>query len=150
MGTVTQSVSVERHKCRITSKQLFTSLSSLLVPLMIGVATVVISYQQMNSAKEQREQDIFLANQSRAQQFEIEERRLKEERLAAEINYMDTVLENFLREMASLLLSPNFTCTDIVTASVVRAKILATLRQLDGRRKSDILLFFVRSSNDHY
>jgi uncharacterized protein YjbI with pentapeptide repeats len=102
---------------------------------MIGVATVVISYQQMNNAKEQREQDIFLANQSRAQQFEIEER------LAADINYMDTVLENFLREMANLLLSPNFTRTDVVTASVVRVKILATLRQLDGRRKSDIVLF---------
>jgi hypothetical protein len=88
---------------------------------MIGVATVVISYQQMNNAKEQREQDIFLANQSRAQQFEIEER------LAADINYMDTVLENFLREMANLLLSPNFTRTDVVTASVVRARTLMVL-----------------------
>jgi uncharacterized protein YjbI with pentapeptide repeats len=138
---MTLTAALVQHKRDLSVKQVFSCLSSLLVPLMIGTATVVFSYQQMYNAKEQREQDIFLANQLRTQQLEIEERRLKEERVVAEINHMDTVLGSFLGEIANLLLSPNFTRSDIVTQSVLRAKVLTTLRQLDGRGKSDILLF---------
>ncbi len=45
----------------VTSSQIAQTCSSLLVPLMIAVFTIVITMLQMSLAKQQREQDLQTA-----------------------------------------------------------------------------------------
>jgi uncharacterized protein YjbI with pentapeptide repeats len=126
--------------------------SSLLVPLMIAVFTIVTTMLQMNLAKQQREQDLHIANENRAKDFEIanqtrvSENEIEDRRRAAEITaqrdqQMNIVLAAYLKDMAELLLSTNFSLTNKVIATVVRAKTLTTLGQLDGKRKAHIVRF---------
>jgi uncharacterized protein YjbI with pentapeptide repeats len=54
---------------------------------------------------------------------------------------MNSVLAAYLKDMAELMLFRNFTLEDQMIATVIRAKTLTTLGQLDGKRKSHLVRF---------
>jgi uncharacterized protein YjbI with pentapeptide repeats len=98
------------------------------------------------------ERDIEIANQTRLHQISIEEGRLKQEReiederraadfRATENRQMDTILATYLKEMGEFLLTENFTLENRRLATVLRAKTLAVLRQVDNQRKSYLVQF---------
>ncbi len=158
---------IERHQRRLyrnsTPNQMIRGFSSLLVPLMIAIFTIVTTVSQMNLAKQQREQDLQIvkdnrekderieesrrerdfeiANQTRILQNEIEEKRRAAEAKAHQDQQMNTVLAVCLKDMTELMLSRNFTLTDNLMATVVRAKTLTTFGQLDGKRKDHLVRF---------
>ena len=54
-----------RHCCGLTAKDGLQFLSSMILPLMLGVFTVVITFQKQKLAQEQRIEDMNLARQQR-------------------------------------------------------------------------------------
>jgi hypothetical protein len=54
-----------RQYFSLTSKNVLKFVSSLILPLMLGVFTVVITFHQQKVAREQRIEDIRLARQQR-------------------------------------------------------------------------------------
>jgi uncharacterized protein YjbI with pentapeptide repeats len=97
--------------------------------------------QQYKIEEARREKDFEIANQTRELQNYIEDRRRAAEAKAQEDQQMNTFLATYLNDMAELMLSRNFTLTDHATATVVRAKTLTTLGQLDGKRKAHLVRF---------
>src|SRR5271154_6857974 len=87
------------------------------------------------------EKDFEIANQTRLLQNQIEEDRRAAEVQAQDNQQMNTVLAAYLKDMAELMLFRNFTLADPVIATVIRAKTLTTLGQLDGKRKGHLVRF---------
>jgi hypothetical protein len=54
-----------RRFCGLTVKDALQFLSSLILPVMLGVFTVVITFQQQKLAQEQRIEDMNVARQQR-------------------------------------------------------------------------------------
>jgi uncharacterized protein YjbI with pentapeptide repeats len=143
----------QRWLCRnSTPSQMIQACSSLLIPLTIAIFTITTTMLQMNLAKQEREQDLLIANDNREKdlqianqmqvmQNEIEENRRIAEGKAQENQQMNAVLATYLKDVSELLLSRNFTLTDKLITTVIRAKTLTTLGQLDGKRKSHIVRF---------
>ncbi len=145
MPNASTMITIERRRWRIcrnlTSSQIAKVCSSLLVPLMIGVFTIVTTMSQMNLAQQQREQDLKIAKENRDKDERIEESRRTAEVKAQEDQQMHTVLAAYLKDMTELMLYRNFTLTDKLMATVVRGKTLTTLGQLDGKRKDHLVRF---------
>ena len=97
-----------------------------LIPLMIGILTIITTLAQEKNAVKQREQDkqeaILLREQSERQADNLRK---------------DTILATYLDDISKLLLLENRTRI----LSNIRAKTLTTLRQLDSQRKKDLFLF---------
>jgi uncharacterized protein YjbI with pentapeptide repeats len=148
---------------RVTPKRITKTCSSLLLPITICVFTIVTTVIQMNLGKQQREQDLHIAmknreqdlqiskenrekdfeiaNQTRILQNEIEENRRIADIQTQQNQQMNAVLAVYLKDMAELMLLGNFTISDRMIATVIRAKTLTTLGQLDGKRKGHIVRF---------
>ncbi|CAF1516259.1 unnamed protein product [Didymodactylos carnosus] len=99
-----------------------TLLISALVPLMIGIFTVVITIQQQSSADRQRQQEQQQADS------------LQKER----------ILSSCLDDIAKLLLTKEVS-TDNKTLLYIRTRTLSSLRKLDPERKYHLLLFLYES-----
>ncbi|CAF4102058.1 unnamed protein product [Rotaria sp. Silwood2] len=108
--TITKIVPLSegQHTCGASFENMIKVISSILVPLMIGILTVVVAVVQIYIASQQRQQDLEIAterreqdlklenqrraqdfdiaNRTRQQQFEIEEARRDEDRRIAEEN----------------------------------------------------------------
>lgn len=135
----------ERHQRRTFSgakpNQVTKVCSSLLVPVMIAVFTIVTTVLQMNLAKQQREQDLRIAQENREKDVRIEDSRRTAEILAQQDQQMNTILAAYLQGMSELMLSKTFTLADPLITTVIRAKTLTTLGQLDGKRKAHLIRF---------
>lgn len=103
---------------------------SLLVPLMIGVFTITMSFVQQNVSLKQRNQDKEDAQQLRS----------LSDRLADNVQ-KETILVNYLHDISKLLMSENQT----KMYDYIRTNTLASLRQLDSDRKRYLLLFLYES-----
>ncbi len=57
---------------------------------------------------------------------------------------MNTVLAAYLKDMAELMLSDNFTLKNKLIATVLRTKTVTTLGQLDGKRKGHLVRFLYK------
>ncbi|CAF1347373.1 unnamed protein product [Didymodactylos carnosus] len=99
-----------------------TLLISALVPLMIGIFTVVITIQQQSSANRQRQQD-----QRQADSLQ-----------------KDRILSSCVDDIAKLLLTKEV-ATDNKTLLYIRTRTLSSLRKLDPERKRHLLLFLYES-----
>ncbi|CAF1637128.1 unnamed protein product, partial [Didymodactylos carnosus] len=109
------------HKVKI--KHILHFISSLLVPLMIGVFTIVLAVVEIQKAASHRTQDLRIA-----------ENREKE-----------NILENYFKDVSQLILK-NTTFMKGSTASIViRAKTLTAVRQLDGKRNAYLIQFLYES-----
>lgn len=82
-GTMTERTS----RCEtvgLTAKEVLNFASSLLLPLMLGIFTVVITFQQQKAANEQRLEDRRLAQQQREQDLNISIIQRQEDRQSAQ------------------------------------------------------------------
>lgn len=113
-----------------SGKSLWKILSSTFVPLLIGVATVLIAVIQLQIASKQRAQDLQIATEHRKQDLYI-----------ANTAQQNIVLASYIEQMSELMLSPNFTLNDTIVASICRAKTMLAIRQLDSKHKSHLIKF---------
>ncbi|CAF1049405.1 unnamed protein product [Adineta steineri] len=157
--------------CDLTLKECIECGSSLLLPLMLGVFTIVITLHQTNVAGQQRIEDRQIAKDERQQDLNIsaqqrlddrkqaEEQRqldkkisqdqfkLNEEQRQHEVNiaymqYRDNLLIDYIKDIGVLLKENNGSLTnDYVTRTIVRAKTLAIIRQLDPIRNVELIRF---------
>ncbi|CAF1333996.1 unnamed protein product, partial [Rotaria sp. Silwood1] len=110
-------------------------MSSLVIPLVLGIFTVVITVYQLREAKIERRED---RNESRNQRRQEE----NHQRQLATARYRDELLVAYITDMATLLQRNKGSLTsNEVTAIVARVKTLTVLRQLDAQRKTQIILF---------
>ncbi|CAF1276982.1 unnamed protein product [Didymodactylos carnosus] len=117
--------------CSMQLKDIFKILGVLLVPLTLGVATTLLSIQQTQLNQENRQKDTDIAQKQRQQDAHLANQAENER-----------ILATYLNDISTLLLDKNTTLDkDSVASSVVRAKTLTTLLQLDVERKRQIILF---------
>ena len=109
---------------RLSFTDILKACGTALVPLMIGVMTLVTTLQQNKSSRENRLQDLQIAQATR----------------------QDLILSTYLNEMSRLMIDLNFTLNKKVRAVVVRPKTLTALNQLLPSRKL-LLLEFLYESN---
>ncbi|CAM4857880.1 unnamed protein product [Rotaria socialis] len=117
-------------------------ISSLLLPLVLGVFTLVITMQQQQLAKQQREQDRVSADRQREQDRNLSELQRVQEKNLNDERYQNEVLNNYIKEMAKSLNENDGSLTkNEVTATVARVKTLNIFRQLDAKRNIQIIRF---------
>jgi hypothetical protein len=134
-------------------KTLFQFLSSLLLPLMLGVFTVVITFQQQATARQQcledrndsrlqREQELIIARYQREQELKIAEMQRETQKNSMKDQYRDQVLVAYFKEIGKMLKEENRSLTaNWLSSTRARGKTLNTIRQLDGPRNSQIIRF---------
>jgi len=133
--------------CRLSLKDSIKAITSVLIPIMIGVFTLVLAWQQHVQGQANRLKDIEIANNERTAQIRLEEFRRDQDRQLAATIQMDSVLSTFYQEMSELILENNRTLNDeTMRKTFVRPKILATLRQLDPARKTSIIKYLYESN----
>jgi uncharacterized protein YjbI with pentapeptide repeats len=103
---------------------------SALIPLMIGVFTIVTTLLQQKLSNQQREQDKHDSHLLREQSQRLADNLQKE-----------SVLVNYLNDVSNILMSENHTKILIH----IRTKTLTSLRQLDADRKRYLLLYLYES-----
>jgi len=134
------------HWCRLSLKDTIKAIASILIPVMIGLFTLVLAWQEHVQGQANRQNDIKIANNERTAQIRLEEFRRDQDRQLAATIQMDSVLNRFFQEMSELILEKNINFTDeTMRKTFVRPKILATLRQLDPARKSSIIKYLYDS-----
>jgi uncharacterized protein YjbI with pentapeptide repeats len=76
--------------CGLTLKDILTLLSSLALPLMLGIFTIIITFDQKNLSNKQRLEDRRLADEQRDQDLNISHQQRREDReLAREQRLQD-------------------------------------------------------------
>ncbi|CAF1443374.1 unnamed protein product [Rotaria sp. Silwood1] len=76
----------ERHCCcGLTVRDLITICSTVLIPLIFGLFTVVITIYQQRIAQLQRKQDLEISHQQRAHDIELAQQQRAEDRKQAEL-----------------------------------------------------------------
>ena len=135
---------------------------------MIGVMTLAMTIQQHQQGKENRQNDLQIADELRKQQRQLEDaRRDQDHRLEdqrreqdrdlqeknrrqdlqiAQATRQDLVLSTYLNEMTRLSIEFHFNLSKTVRSTVVRPKTLVALQQLDPRRKT-LLIEYLYESN---
>jgi uncharacterized protein YjbI with pentapeptide repeats len=127
-----------RRCCGLSVKDGLQFLSSLILPLMLGVFTVVITFQQQKEARQQRLED----KQQRELDLNISQIQEMAQIKAAANRYRDEVFVAYIKEMGDLLEKKNGTLTsDLLIHTLARVKTLNAIRQLDGTRQIHILRF---------
>lgn len=124
-------------------------ISSLLLPLILGIFILALNFQQQDTARQQRELDRYLSEVDRnASQLQREEDRMEAsiirelERNLSDEKYQNERLDNYINAMAKLLKENNGSLThNEVTANIARIKTLAIFRQLDLRRNIHVIRF---------
>ncbi|CAF4858915.1 unnamed protein product [Rotaria sp. Silwood1] len=96
----------------------------LLVPLMLGVATMMLTIQNTIDAKENREKDLDIAQRERDQTADLAEEERQDNRLIEYLNGISTLM------FSTQPLDP-----------LLRAKTMSVLRQVDVKRKREVILF---------
>ncbi|CAF0834780.1 unnamed protein product [Adineta steineri] len=110
-------------------------MSSLLLPLMLGIFTAVITINQHNATKQQRIEDHKVAEQNRQLERQIAAERYRDDIFDAYIREIGQLLENY---NGSLILSQ-------VPMTLTRAKTLNIFRRLDPQRNIRIIRFLHES-----
>ncbi|CAF3646530.1 unnamed protein product [Rotaria socialis] len=141
---IPQEKSAQKDRLLFAPRQLFglrlgdilKFISSLLLPLALGVFTVIITFQQQNAAKQQRDEDRKASQLQREQEKNLEEQRYKNE-----------ALDTFIKEMGKLLKESNgFLTANRVTATLARVKTLNILRELDAQRNMRVIRFLYEAN----
>ncbi len=123
---VSQEKSTQTDRSNFVSHELYglkpkdtlKFISSLILPLVLGIFTIVITIQQQNSAKIQREED-----------RKVSQLQLELERNLNDIKYRNEVLDTYVKGMGQLLKEDNGSPTsNEVMAMLARAKTLNIFR----------------------
>ena len=147
----------KRRSCSLTSiRDLLKIIAQVLIPLMLGVFTVVIALQQHNLGKENRQKDLEIADRNRLQEYQINEQHRKQEFTLdeahrnqdlsiADNNHRDSVLNTYVHDLTNLLLRNNYNLSRPLLNSIIRPMTLTVLRQLDPSRKILLVKFLYES-----
>lgn len=126
----------------LQTRDLLKCLSSIILPLLLGVFTIFITIQQQKIAREHRAEDRQEAFQQRKEQLESAKQDRDNQLVITGERYRDEVLVAYIKEMGELLEKNNYSLTHHVKlAALTRAKTLNALSQLDGRRNSRVIGF---------
>jgi len=137
-----QATQTDRVNRCLTSNNALHLLSSLLLPLILGIFTVVITFEQQritrqqwladkNESRLQREQELQIAIDERTVQTRMNQERCKDELLVA-----------YIKEIGDMLQENNGSLTsNKLTHILARAKTINAIGQLDGFRQTLILRF---------
>ncbi|CAF0919422.1 unnamed protein product [Adineta steineri] len=126
-----RSSRVTRHFNSLKTADVLKFLSSLLLPLALGIFTVVITFQQQQAAKQQRDEDRMASDKQRDQDKNLSDEKYKNERLDTYVKEMGRLLE----KNKGSLVSKDF------LATLARVKTLNIFRQLDPQRNTRIIQF---------
>ncbi|UJR24867.1 hypothetical protein I4U23_006236 [Adineta vaga] len=154
----TYVISDQNKKCcrSISVRELCKIITQILIPLMIGIFTIVITLQQHYTGKENRKKDLEIAAELRQQQLRLDEQRrsqelaLDEARRAQDLsiadnNHRDSVFNIYIRDLSNLLLINNYNLSRPLLNSIIRPMTLTVLRQIDSSRKILLLKFLYES-----
>jgi uncharacterized protein YjbI with pentapeptide repeats len=154
-----RAVQLKRHahrshrSCSLLANNVLRILSSLIVPLMLGVLTVCITIYQHQEAKKDREEDWKKyelqwradrneSERHRAQQLNIAEKKQKAQIKSGNDRYHDEVFVAYIKEIGDLMKENNGSLTsNQATAAIARIKTINVLRQLDGSRQIHVIRF---------
>ena len=126
----------------VTGHNLLKFLSSLILPLMLGIFTVVITFEQQKAARQQRLEDKNESRLQREQDWSIAQLAQAAQNKATSDRYRDEVLVAYIKEIGDLLKENNGSLTQTpLTHILARVKTLNTIRQLDGPRQIHVLRF---------
>ncbi|CAF0923507.1 unnamed protein product [Adineta steineri] len=126
-----RSSRVARHFNSLKTADVLKFLSSLLLPLALGIFTVVITFQQQQAAKQQRDEDRMASDKQRDQDKNLSDEKYKNERLDTYVKEMGRLLE----KNKGSLVSKDY------LATLTRVKTLNIFRQLDPQRNTRIIQF---------
>ncbi|CAF3425074.1 unnamed protein product [Rotaria socialis] len=126
-----QSLAVTGSLSSLKLTDVLKFISSLLLPLTLGVFTVIITVQQHEVAKQQREQDQRSSELQREQERHLNDERYKNDRL-----------DTYIKEMGKLLEKHNGSIiSSDVGITLARVKTLNVFRQLDPQRTVRVIRF---------
>ena len=146
-----------QFKCNcISIRELLKLISQILIPLMMGIFTLVIALQQHRLNKQNRMKDQDIANQLRTQQYQLDEQqraqelalndaRRTQDLAIADNKQRDAVLNMYIRDLSNLLLVNNYILNRPMLNSIIRPMTLTVLRQLDPLRKVLLIKFLYES-----
>ncbi|CAF1027869.1 unnamed protein product [Adineta steineri] len=134
-----RSSRVTRHFNSLKTADVLKFLSSLLLPLALGIFTVVITFQQQQAAKQQRDEDRMASDKQRDQDKNLSDEQYKNERLDTYVKEMGRLLE----KNKGSLVSKDF------LATLARVKTLNIFRQLDPQRNTRIIQFLHEAKQLH-
>ena len=134
------SLSLPRQLFDVKLQGVLKFISSLLLPLALGVFTVVITFEQQKAAKQQRDEDRLASELQREQ-----------DKILNDEAYKNELLNTYIKDIAKLLDEKNGSLTfDKVTATISRAKTLNTFRELDPQRIIRIIRFLHEAGQLNY
>ena len=117
-------------------KNFFQLISALLLPLMLGIFTIVFTFSQQNLATQQRAED-----RQAAEQLRDFERNLAEER------YQSELLDNYVKDFTQLANENDGSLTHhALLVTLARVRTLNILRQLSLQRSMRIIRFLLEAS----
>lgn len=126
-----QTTTPLRQFFQLTMKHTLKLMSYLIIPLMLGIFTGVMTSYQQRQDRQLREEDRVV----------VSDQRHYAENLAAK-QYQQETFNSFLTEMREFLEeSDGVLTTHPAIASLARVKTLDMLNQLDPRRNSQIIRF---------
>jgi uncharacterized protein YjbI with pentapeptide repeats len=100
-STMTESLDDHNRTCsRLKLKPLLEFLSSLFLPLMLGVFTVVITFHQQNASDRQRIEDRHLAREQREQDLNLSRyQRAQDQEQSRTLREQDLTISRLQREL---------------------------------------------------
>ena len=95
--------SQQRYICGLTARDIFSVLSTLILPMMLGIFTVILTFEQKAEGARQRMEDRRLATEQREQDLNISRDQRREDReLAREQREQDLNISILQRELDKL------------------------------------------------
>ncbi|CAF1301855.1 unnamed protein product [Rotaria sordida] len=135
-----------RKNQSLTAKNVLQFISSLIIPLVFGIFTIVITFHQQKTAREQRLEDLNELREDRREEAIRANNANEFQRQLATDRYRDQLLASYIQDMAAVLDKNNGSLTlNQVMGTVTRAKTLAVFRQLDTQRTIQIIRFLYES-----
>ncbi|CAF5051250.1 unnamed protein product, partial [Rotaria sp. Silwood1] len=133
-----RSVGTKRQPSRFRIKYVLQFISSLLLPLVLAIFTFVISIQQEDAARQQRDLDKSL---SAAEQHKAEAERVLQRNITAE-KYKNELFDTYIKEIGQMLEKYNGSLlSNDVAVMLIRAKTLNMFRRLDPQHNIYIIRF---------
>ena len=122
----------------LTVKDVLKLISSLILPLVLGIFTVISASNQQKEVMRQQERDGIL----RRQEVDIANKQNDLQQQMTIRRYQDELLVAYTKDTSELLERHNGSLTSSsLIAALARAKAFSTIRQLDGSRNSLIIRF---------
>ncbi|CAF4926956.1 unnamed protein product [Rotaria socialis] len=136
------SILATREKKRVKFSGSLKFVSSLLLPLTLGVFTVVLTFQPQSAAKQQRDGDREAAKQLRDQEKQDAELLRKQDKDLDKQRYENGRFDAYIQQMGKLLEKYHGSIkSSEIAATLARVKTLNIFRQLEPQRNVHIIRF---------